>query len=110
MLGMKVFSRAAAHSPLFASGSPPFLASNLKLAHNETIANLSITMKNYVEHGFCSHPELLEEPAGSSRGVNWWWGRYVSALSAVSILISNVGDGVDHAIGSGVRVGALHYL
>jgi len=34
----------------------------------------------------------------------------MGTLGAVSVLISNVGDGVDHAIGSGVRVRSLHYL
>lgn len=55
-------------------------------------------------------PCLFEEASRSGGGADRRGCGYVGSFGAVSILISNVGDGVDDAIGSGVRVRALHHL
>lgn len=48
-------------------------------------------------------------PTATGSG-NWRRLGNVHALSAVTILVGNVRDGVDDAVGSGIRVGALHHL
>lgn len=94
-------------SQLSSSGSLFFRGQTHYLGPQQNVCQLDEDLEQLWD---VERPCLFEEASRSGGGTNRRGCGYVSSFGAVSVLISNVGDGVDDAIGSGVRVRALHHL